>query len=385
MMNLRSKLGRGKLFSLPVWRRKLGGVVMDIREQYQVRSIYSRKNGIAPDVRTYYFDVTNLCNLRCEMCYLRDVLNKKGTDRALTNEEFLDIVDRDRIERVNLIGGEPFLRKDLPELLEEFERRRIICESITTNGTMITEERAALLARLVSLDLMNSVTISIDGPGAIHDRIRSQGTFAKASEGLQILRDHLIRAGHGAEDRLVLNSVICSENYGMIDNVADMAKRLGVKSICLCHLMYTTPAEVAETNQIMGNKDSSVFQMHVCEDPGIDVKVLRKSLHYFRQKVRRYGITATTRPNVPDESIEQIYSPEYAPEAQCVQPFVVTRVGTSANVYYCTFIRKTMGNLRNQKLSEIWNSEEFVELRRRMVHEGAFPICKRCCKMYLRE
>lgn len=373
------------MLSMPALRRKLGDIATIARERYHVRAIYSRNNGLAPKAITFYFDVTNLCNLRCEMCYLRDVLNKKVKGGALTNEEFLHFVDRDGIKRVNLIGGEPFLRKDLPELLVEFERRRIICETITTNGTLITEEHAAQLAHLVSLGLLNSITISIDGPGRVHDQVRGNGIFAKASEGIHILREHLLRAGHGAENRLVLNSVICAENYAVIDNMADVAKRLGIRSICLCHLMYATPEEVAQTNAILGNDDPSVFQMYICRDPGIKVNVLRETLRHFRRKVDQFGINAMTRPNVPDEAIDHIYSPGYRPPLPgCMQPFFVSRVGTSGKVYYCTFIRKEMGDLRKQELSEIWNSDVFVSHRRTMVRMGIFPICKRCCKMYLR-
>ena len=384
-MNAIRRLVRTKLLSPPAWRRKLGDIATDAKERFHVRSIYSRNNGIAPPVITCYFDVTNLCNLRCEMCYLRDVLNRRTKAGALTNEEFMHFVERDGVKRVNLIGGEPFLRKDLPELLAEFERRKIICETITTNGTLITEERAAQLARLVSLGLLNSITFSIDGPGRIHDRVRGPGIFAKAADGVQILREHLLRAGQGAENRLVLNSVICAENYEYVDNVADVARRLGVKNICLCHLMYATPEEVAETNEILHNDDPSIFQMYICEDPGIDIKVLRNTLHHFRRKVSEYRINAMTRPNVPDETIEQIYSPGYSPlRPGCMQPFFLSRVGTSGEVYYCTFIRKAMGDLRERPLADIWNCEQFVAHRRMMVQRGIFPICKRCCKMYLR-
>ncbi|NOZ20039.1 MAG: radical SAM protein [Planctomycetes bacterium] len=376
-------MGNVQALSPSTWHRRLDELAASARERYHVRTIYTRRSGTAPPVRTYYFDVTTLCNLRCDMCYLRDVLNKKVEGGALTNEEFLHIIDRDCIRRVNLIGGEPFLRKDLPELLNEFERRGVVCDAFTTNGTLVTEERAAQIARLVSRGLMSSITFSIDGPGPIHDHIRGKGTFDKATEGLQILRDHLLRVGGGAENHLVLNSVICAENYEVVDNVADMAKRLGVNNICLCHLMYTTPEEVEETNAILGNRDPDIFQMHITPNPGIDVNVLKRSLRHFRRKVERYGINAMTRPNVPDESIESIYSPQYAPCARCVQPFFITRVGTSGKVYYCTFIRKEMGDLRHQPLSEIWNSDQFVQHRRLMVRGGVFPICKRCCKMYL--
>ncbi|MEW6359772.1 MAG: radical SAM protein [Planctomycetota bacterium] len=376
------KLAKIRTLSPAMVRRRLDDLAACTLDRYHFGKIYTRKDGLASRPRTYYFDVTNLCNLRCGMCYLRDVINRKVEGGALTNEEFLHIIDRDRIRRVNLIGGEPFLRKDLPELLEEFERRGVLCDAFTTNGTLVTEERASQLARLVSLRLMSGITVSIDGPAPIHDRIRGKGAFDKAAEGLQILRDHLRRVGGDAEDHLVINSVICAENHSEADSVADIARQLGVKNICLCHLMYTTPEDVEETNAILGNREPDIFQMHIASEPGINVAALKESLHRFRRKVERYDIRAVIRPSVSEESIDQIYSPGYAPRLRCVQPFFITRVGAGGKVYYCTFIRKEMGDLREGPLSEIWNSESFVRHRRMMVERGVFPICKRCCKTY---
>ena len=42
-----------------------------------------------------------------------------------------------------------------------------------------------------------------------------------------------------------------------------------------------------------------------------------------------------------------------------------------------------VGDLNTQSLEEIWNGEKLVDMRRRLVENGIFPVCRRCCKVEL--
>jgi hypothetical protein len=52
-------------------------------------------------------------------------------------------------------------------------------------------------------------------------------------------------------------------------------------------------------------------------------------------------------------------------------------------VYFCPFIRIEVGDLRTQTLADVWNSERYVTLRRRLLEHRLFPVCRRCCKVEL--
>jgi MoaA/NifB/PqqE/SkfB family radical SAM enzyme len=58
-------------------------------------------------------------------------------------------------------------------------------------------------------------------------------------------------------------------------------------------------------------------------------------------------------------------------------------VSFSGKVYFCPFIRVEVGDLAESSLEEVWNGERYVELRRRLVENGIFPVCRRCCKVEL--
>jgi MoaA/NifB/PqqE/SkfB family radical SAM enzyme len=42
-----------------------------------------------------------------------------------------------------------------------------------------------------------------------------------------------------------------------------------------------------------------------------------------------------------------------------------------------------MGDVREQSLEEIWNGPKFVNLRKKLLQHGIFPVCRRCCKVEL--
>jgi radical SAM protein with 4Fe4S-binding SPASM domain len=58
-------------------------------------------------------------------------------------------------------------------------------------------------------------------------------------------------------------------------------------------------------------------------------------------------------------------------------------VSFSGKVYFCPFIRVEVGDLTQQSLEEVWNGEKYVEMRRRLLEHGIFPVCRRCCKVEL--
>lgn len=140
--------------------------------------------------RTVEIDITNRCNLRCKYCYF--FTGPGDTDRDLPTEEwlcFFEELGRCAVMDVTLAGGEPFLRKDLQQLIESIVHNRMRY-SLLSNGTLITEEIATFLA---ATGRCNHVQISIDGSAPeTHDKLRGTGNFMKAVEGIRVLQKHQV-------------------------------------------------------------------------------------------------------------------------------------------------------------------------------------------------
>lgn len=129
------------------------------------------------------FFVTSRCNLRCSHCFFWQEINNAVADE-------LSIDEIQKISRtfqhplyLSLTGGEPFLRKDMVEIIRAFHDGCGIREvGITTNGTI---ENAIIetVPRVFDEDLVSnlSIQVSLDGLEATHDRIRGvKGAFDKA-------------------------------------------------------------------------------------------------------------------------------------------------------------------------------------------------------------
>jgi len=132
--------------------------------------------------------ITGKCNLRCLYCAHftspGDVPEDLSTSEWLA---FFEELGRNAVLRVTLEGGEPFMRPDLPELIEGIVKNRMRFE-ILSNGTLITEELAAFLAGTRRCDF---VQVSIDGSQPeTHDTCRGRGNFARAVRGLETLKRH---------------------------------------------------------------------------------------------------------------------------------------------------------------------------------------------------
>ena len=109
--------------------------------------------------------VTDRCNLRCQYCMPeRDYVWLPRAD-ILTFEEIETLVDvfiSLGTTKVRLTGGEPLLRKDLPDLIQLLSRKQTLTDlALTTNGILLAEQVSALrragLPRItVSLDTLHA-------------------------------------------------------------------------------------------------------------------------------------------------------------------------------------------------------------------------------------
>ena len=110
---------------------------------------------------------------------------------------------------------------------------------------------------------------------------------------------------------------------------------------------------------------------------------MRQKVLSLAEKCRQKNILFDYRPKVHQQLIENYYTPGAKLDGRCLYPFLHARVGFSGKVYFCPFIRVEVGDLAKSSLEEIWNGPQYVEMRRRLVEHGIFPVCRRCCKVEL--
>lgn len=130
--------------------------------------------------------VTDRCNLRCNYCMPEEGINFARRDDLLRIDEMkrlARILVHKGVDKIRITGGEPFVRKDLMELLEYLSTLEQLREiSITTNATLI----GPYIDRLEALGI-HSVNVSMDA-------IRPE-TFAKITrrDHFHTVRENLMR------------------------------------------------------------------------------------------------------------------------------------------------------------------------------------------------
>ena len=148
--------------------------------------------------------VTDRCNFRCRYCMPRERFagHRFAQRSALLSYEELGrlvaIVKELGVQRVRLTGGEPLLRRDLPELVRLLAEQGGLQLALTTNGVLLVDQAKAL--RSAGLD---ALTVSLD---ALEEEVFRRMTDAPYSvtavlRGIEAARD----AGF---DRIKVNCVI---------------------------------------------------------------------------------------------------------------------------------------------------------------------------------
>lgn len=329
------------------------------------------------------YEATMRCNLTCEFCYVGTLLNIEGEWRQELPIETLKRAFPDQQGlQVSLTGGEIFMRKDILDVMEVFQGKGYVCGYLTTNGTIINPERAEALADLASRGFLKHISVSIDGPGDLHDKARGvKGTFERTAAGLRRLQE-AARKGH-APLRVSINTTVAHETLDALDQMVDVAEQLGVDAIGLNHLMFSTPEEVAETVRLTGAPSAEAISTFVTANPGVDAARVQSQVERLIAKCRDRGIRFDMRPKVRPSIIQNYYTPGAPLEGRCLYPFLYARVSFSGKAYFCPFIRVEVGDLTKQSLEEVWTGDRYVSLRKKLVEEQLFPVCRRCCKVEL--
>ena len=138
-------------------------------------------NGLLQKMPVLVLNPHNRCNCRCVMC---DIWKRDSKEEisAQQLEAQMESIGRLGVEWVVLTGGEPLMHSDLFRL----------CEPLRARGIRLTLLSSGLLLERFASQIVRNfddVIVSLDGPPAVHDRIRRvDGAFARLQVGVAKLR-----------------------------------------------------------------------------------------------------------------------------------------------------------------------------------------------------
>lgn len=144
------------------------------------------------------FPITDNCDSKCVMCNVW----KEKVDDELSADEIGEIFSDKlykEVKHIGISGGEPTLRKDLPECIVRILQSlpRLESLSITSHGYHTERwERVlpAILDAVKEHQIAFSVNLSFDGIGKTHDAIRGvNGAFERVNATMQFLKEHGVK------------------------------------------------------------------------------------------------------------------------------------------------------------------------------------------------
>lgn len=143
-------------------------------------------------LETLWFNTGTLCNITCQNCYIE---SSPKNDRLvyLSLADVRDYLDESRAESlpvkmIGFTGGEPFMNRDMPAILEETLERGFEVLVLTNAMRPMMRYQKALRRLQAAHGGLLRFRVSLDDHRAeIHDAERGKGSFAKAMEGLRFL------------------------------------------------------------------------------------------------------------------------------------------------------------------------------------------------------
>ncbi|MBI2890978.1 MAG: methyltransferase domain-containing protein [Nitrospirae bacterium] len=326
------------------------------RQPFSSRQAYEGRAAIIePALREIWIHTNNSCNLACAHCL---VSSGPKEDKGLALDQWKGILAQAfdlGARQVYFTGGEPFVRKDIFDLIDTVladPGRRLV---ILTNGMLL---KGRILERLKDYSRRPlTLQISLDGPDAgTNDPIRGKGSFEPIVHG--------IRAGLDAGFQPIVTTVVNESNRRKVAGVTRLLGSLGVKSH---HLLW--PHLRGRAAMLNGNftltAEKCLDVLLEAREAGREAGVAVDNFESFRARIsgRRF-----VRMDLTGAGVESL----------CV--YSDGRVFPSAST--AGYANLSCGNALELPLSSIWESARVLaEARQASVKDKV--ICRSCEWRYI--
>lgn len=288
------------------------------------------------------WNITRTCNLRCVHCYSDSASSHYPGE--LTWDQMEGVVDdlaAYQVPSLLLSGGEPMMHPDFFRLVALASAKGLKL-TISTNGTLISAEKAALLKAAE----VAYVGISLDGIGEVHDRFRrKEGSFDAAVRGF--------RACHEVGQKTGLRLTLTRHNVENIEQILDFIEAEEIQRVCFYHLVPAgrgTDLQVLKAEESRLAVDTLIERVEQWHAQGVDREVLTVTQPadgaYLLVRMQREG-----HPNL--ETARRLLGWNGGGANSSGRG--IANIDTQGNVHPDQFWQDlTLGNVKRTKFSDIW-------------------------------
>jgi MoaA/NifB/PqqE/SkfB family radical SAM enzyme len=310
------------------------------------------------------FVATYKCNFRCEMC---NIWQKKSVDEMTPEEVALFFERWPQFRWVHLTGGELFMRRDLDDLVAAIQKS---CKSLFLLNFPTTGWFGDKTVQLVDRTLARGVgrlmvTISLDGPKAIHEEMRGlPNSWDRAIDTFKRLRS-IKRSNF----QTVVGMTLLTKNADYVEATIDAIRK------------EIPDFKRTELHLNIGHESGHYFD-NLGRSVAVDTSRVARAIADHKNK-NGNGLH-------PVHFLENRYQslvPAYYETGK--SPLPCSALSTSCfidaywNLFACSIWDEKVGSLRENgfDLAALWNSERRKELRQNVAEENC-PHCWTPCEAY---
>ena len=262
---------------------------------------------------------TMRCNLHCEGCYASNYSHESDMPAELFQRIVTEAAEMGAY-LVTVLGGEPFMRRDLLDIVAANPETYF---QIFSNGTLVTPAHIARLAELGNAALM----LSIEGDEATTDERRGRGTYSKLLHTMDLLKGHGVLFGY--------SSTVTRKNWEMLLSDAFVDPLVERGAAISWHFLY----------------------MPVGRAPNVDLMPTPEERNQIRLGIERIRAT------------KAMFAVDFWGDAPwvggCIAGKHYLHVTNQGWVEPCIFTHFATSNIADTSLAEAFNSPYFEEIRRR--------------------
>ncbi len=291
-----------------------------------------------------WLHITQQCNLQCIHCLISSTLKKED---ILSVKELVNLIEEAQalgVKRFYLTGGEPFLRKDIIDIIELITQKTNLV--ILTNGTLIKP----YLSRLSQNQrLLLQVSLESHLP-EIHETIRGKGSFEPALEGIKSLVSYGLNP--------VIATTLTRINAPYMAKTAHYLSQLGVKHL---HILFLHPrGRAALTNKLTISAIEASKTMRNLKEVASKLNI---SIDNFKALQARLTGKRALKYDL------------------CIAGYEILAIGNNGQIYPCPALvgseEFSCGSLRNKSLRDIWlNSAATKRIRAESLSKN--DKCRTC-------
>jgi Fe-coproporphyrin III synthase len=283
------------------------------------------------------------CNARCLMCdiwKLQDDGSMKPSDYERLPSSLVN---------VGITGGEPFIRRDLEEIVRVVARAAPKARMVINTNGYLTERIVGLVERMRDVHNRIGIRISLDGLGAMHDEMRgTRHAFTKVLRTVRALKEA------GVKD-LGFSFTATETNIDHLARVYELSRQLDVEF----------------AGNIAQNSD---LYFHKSSNPPIDPDRLAAAYNHINaRELSTLSPKAWFRAYFNAGVVSYNKSRTRAVSCSAADDFFF--LDPHGDLYPCLTVPKKLGNLKQQTFDQLWTSHEAEQIR------GEISGCEGCWMM----